>query len=77
MNVRFTIRVFRLNDPHRCRGRVRVATEMANAWKRDAETTERDDRTLEERTTHGPYRVVARRVLDAMPASSRTVSAPT
>lgn len=71
VNVRLTIQVFRLNDPHRCKGRLRVMKECQNAWKRDRTTLERDQETLEERVSNGPYRFVARRVLDAMPESSR------
>ena len=74
VNVRLTIHVFRLNDPHRCKGRLRVMNECRNAWKRDRITLERDQQTLEERVSNGPYRFVARQVLDTMPESSRTTS---
>ena len=76
VNVRLTIRVFRLNDPHRCEGRRRVLNEMRNAWKKDASTRERDATTLEQRATHGPYRFVARRFLDAVPASTPDPAVP-
>jgi uncharacterized protein (TIGR02646 family) len=71
VNVRLTIHVFRLNEEHRCKGRLRVLKEMRNAYKRDADTRERDRPTLAERAEKGPYRFVARRFLDAMPPSSR------
>lgn len=71
VKVRLTISVFRLNDQHRCAGRLRVLKEMSNAWKRDASTLERDHPTLEERAARGPYRFVARRFLDAHPPSTR------
>lgn len=71
VNVRMTIHVFRLNDSHRCTGRLRVLKEMRNAWKRDAATQDRDVLTLKERAERGPYRFVARRFLEAIPASTR------
>ena len=71
VNVRLTIHIFRLNDSHRCAGRRRVLKEMRNAWKRDAATGTRDHPTLEERAAQGPYRFVARRFLEAIPASTR------
>jgi uncharacterized protein (TIGR02646 family) len=71
VNVRLTIRIFRLNEKPRCNGRLRVLQEMRSAYKRDAETLERDRPTLEERAKKGPYRFVARRFLEAMPPSSR------
>lgn len=70
VNVRLTIRVFRLNDVHRCEGRRRVLNEMRNAWKKHPRTLERDGATLEERAARGPYRFVARKFLDAVPAST-------
>jgi len=70
VNVRLTIRVFRLNDSHRCKARVRVVKELKNAWKRDARTRERDRPTVDERCEQGPYRFVARRVRDALPVST-------
>lgn len=70
VNVRLTIRVFRLNDAHRCEGRRRVLNEMRNAWKKDMRTRERDEATLEQRAARGPYRFVARRFLEAVPAST-------
>jgi uncharacterized protein (TIGR02646 family) len=69
--VRLTIRVFRLNDSHRCSSRARLIRDMHNAWKRDARTLERDHITVEERATRGPYRFVVRRFLDAVPVSTR------
>lgn len=59
VKVRLTIRIFRLNEEHRCKGRLRVLKEMRNAWKQDPVT-------LEDRAAHGPYRFVARRFLEAM-----------
>lgn len=76
VSVRLTIHVFRLNDGHRRRGRLRVIAEMRNARKRDDETKQRDHDTLEERVKNGPYRFVARRYLDAFPVSTRTPVAP-
>lgn len=70
VDVRLTIHVFRLNDRARCEGRRRVLREMANAWKRDRRTLERDEGTLEERALRGPYRFVARRFLDSVPPSA-------
>ncbi|MFT3774557.1 MAG: hypothetical protein QM820_55070 [Minicystis sp.] len=69
VSVRLTIRVLRLNDEHRCKGRLRVLNEMRNAHKRDAKTRERDGATLQDRAARGPYRFVARRFLDAVPPS--------
>lgn len=60
VNVRLTIRVFRLNERHRCEARKRVIKEMRSASKL------RDDATLEQCATKGPYRFVARRVLQAL-----------
>ena len=68
VNVRLTIRVFRLNERHRCEGRKRVMQEMRNAWKRDPTTLARDNSTLEQRAAQGPYRFVARRYLQALRA---------
>lgn len=70
VNVRLTIRVFRLNDSHRCEGRRRVLREMHNAWKRDAKTRERDEATVDDRVARGPYRFVARRFQEANPPST-------
>lgn len=61
VNVRLTIRVFRLNERHRCEGRRRVMREIRNAWKRDPTT-------LEERVAKGPYRFVAQRTLQGLGA---------
>jgi uncharacterized protein (TIGR02646 family) len=69
--IRLTIRVFLLNDNPRCLGRLRVMNEMENAARRDHKTLARDQATLEERATRGPYRFVARRVLDTLPPSAR------
>jgi uncharacterized protein (TIGR02646 family) len=74
VNVRLTIQVFRLNDSHRCAGRLRVLKEMQNAWKRDARTRERDEATAEERAARGLYRFVARRFLEAVPPSTPSLS---
>jgi uncharacterized protein (TIGR02646 family) len=49
---------------------------MRNAWKRDAKTLERDHSTAEEYATKGPYRFVARRFLEAVPASTRKAALP-
>lgn len=76
VDVRLTIHVFRLNDSHRCAGRKRVLNEMRNAWKADATTGARDRPTLKERAALGPYRFVARRFLEAVPASTRDVGSP-
>jgi uncharacterized protein (TIGR02646 family) len=68
VNVRLTIRLFRLNQPHRCEGRKRVWRAMQRAWKRDAPTLDGDDSTLKECIDQGPYRFVARRCLLALQA---------
>ena len=69
VNVRLTIRVFRLNDSHRCKARARLCRDLVNALKRDAQTQQRDRPTIDERAEQGPYRFVARRFRDAVPAS--------
>lgn len=72
VSARLTIRVFRLNDAHRCRGRRNVVRECRNAWARKAGTLEHDRVRVEELCQSGPYRFVARRVRDALPVSTRT-----
>ena len=68
--VRLTIGVFRLNAAARCKARRDVVRDLRNAWKRDAGTREHDRPTVAERAAYGPYRFVARRFLEAVPAST-------
>ncbi len=68
--VRLTIVVLRLNTPDRCRARLGVAKATKHAWKRDARTREHDRADARELAARGPYRFVALRVIDAIPAST-------
>jgi uncharacterized protein (TIGR02646 family) len=68
--VRLTIRVLRLNTADRCRARLHVMKNTQNAVKRDAMTGTRDRPHARELAARGPYRFVAERVLDAIPAST-------
>jgi uncharacterized protein (TIGR02646 family) len=68
--IRLTIVVLRLNTPDRCKARHDVVRACRNAWKREASTREHDRPTVHERAMQGPYRFVARRFLDAVPASA-------
>jgi uncharacterized protein (TIGR02646 family) len=64
VNIRLTIRVLRLNDAHRCNSRARMVRNLHNAWKHDRSM-------VDEYAERGPYRFVACRVREAMPASAR------
>lgn len=59
--VRLTIRVFGLNDPARCRARLRVAKDVANTKKPPV-----DAAGLEDFINRREYRFVARLVLRAL-----------
>lgn len=67
--VRLTIVVLRLDSPDRCQARLAVVKAIRNAWKRDSKG-QHDRPDAAERAARGPYRFVALRVIDAMPAST-------
>lgn len=73
--VRLTIAVLRLNTPERCAARFRLLKAMHNAWRRGA-MREHDRLTVTEQAERGPYRLVARRFLDAVPPSAPMTPPP-
>jgi uncharacterized protein (TIGR02646 family) len=73
--VRLTISVFRLNTPDRCSARHKVVRAIRNAWKRDAGTHQHDRQWVDDCVVAGPFRFVARRAREAMPASTRDPAA--
>lgn len=63
--VEVTLEIFGLDHEVRRRARVRVWTSLLNAWKHP-----RDDFTIDDYVTQGPYRWVAERFVAAMTAPS-------
>jgi hypothetical protein len=73
VNVRLTICVFRLNDSHRCIGRLRVLNYLrtvSRAYQGEADAKDGEEVALAEFAAQGPYRFVARRFLKSKDGSS-------